>query len=121
MANELSIQLGITNYSKGGNTFSKIFPTSNITVTGNNIAAGTQEVGTSAEALAKGDITTPGYLLIHNLDATNFVQVGYDDTGFKPTVKIKAGEKALFRLAQATPQVLADTAACRIAYWLIED
>jgi hypothetical protein len=120
MANELQIQVGV-NYTKNAATFQRSPSTSAVTVSGNHVVCGTQAVGfAAAEALGKGDITTCGYLFIHNLDATNFVQVGYDDSGFKPLVKLLKGEWSLFRLAQNTPQVQADTGACNIEYWLFE-
>ena len=119
MANELILTFGLA-FTKNGATFNRTTFASQVTVSGTHVMAGTQAVATSAENLGKGDITTPGYLLIHNLDSTNFVQVGYDDTGFKPVVKVKAGKWAMFELAQATPQVKADTSACNIEYWLIE-
>jgi hypothetical protein len=120
MANELQLQFGI-NYTKNAATFYRAPSSSSVTVAGNHVAAGTQAVGfAAAENLGKGDITTCGYLLIHNLDGTNFVQVGYDDGGFKPLVKLLAGEWSLFRLAQSSPQVKADTGACNIEYWLFE-
>jgi hypothetical protein len=119
MANELTLTFGLA-FTKTGATFNRTAFTDTITVSGSHVAAGTQAVGTSAEALGKGDITTPGYLLIHNMDSTNFVQIGYDDSGFKHVVKVAATEWALFRLSQSTPQVKADTSGCNIEYWLIE-
>jgi len=120
MANEITYNI-FFEVEKGGAKFTRATGSQNITVSGDHIAAGTQNVGTSAEALEKGGITTTGMLYIHNLDGTNFVEVGYDDTGFKPTVKVKAGEYAAFRLTQSTPQVKADTAAVNIEYILVED
>lgn len=119
MADELTLQ-ATAQYSKNGAKFSRIPAAFSVDVAGDHVASGTQEVGTSAENLEKGDITTSGYLLIHNLDGTNFVEVGYDDSGFKNVVKLLAGEWALFRSAQATLQVKADTAACDIEYYLFE-
>jgi hypothetical protein len=55
------------------------------------------------------------------LDATNYVQIGYDDTGFKPTIKLKAGEYCVCRLGQDAPYAQADTGAVDLEYILIED
>ena len=120
MANEISYNI-FFQVVKGGASISRATGSTNVTMTGDHIAAGTQAVGTAAEALEKGDITTPGMLLIHNMDDTNFVQVGYDDTGFKPVVDVRAGEYAMFRLTQAVTQVKADTGDCIIEYILVED
>ena len=73
----------------------------------------------AAEALALGDIGTPGMMMLHNLGA-NYIEIGYDDTGFKPTVKVLAGEYSLFRHAQAAPQALANTAPVEIQFLLLE-
>jgi hypothetical protein len=72
------------------------------------------------EALVLGDVATPGYVLMHNLDATNFITVLPDNTG-AAVVKLKPGEYALFRLAAAAPFVQADTAGCNLEYFLIPD
>lgn len=93
-----------------------------IAMTGADFFHGSQNIGTSAENLAKGDIGTPGYILVHNLDATNYVEIGHDETGtFVADVKLKKGEWAFFRCAQATPQARANTGACNIEYVLFED
>jgi hypothetical protein len=80
----------------------------------------TQTIGTSAEALDIGDITTPGYIIIKNLDATNYVTIRMGSTG-ADVVKLKAGEFALFRLASTNPFALANTGACQVLFALIED
>lgn len=91
-------------------------------VTGNEYTRMTQNIGTSAEAVVQGSVGTPGYILVHNLDTTNFVELGYDDTGFKPTVKVPASGWAFFYVsaAAATLQAKADTGACDIEYFLLE-
>lgn len=121
MADELEFKITNFTFEKGGVKVERAPGSVDVTITGDHAIHKTQEIGTSAENLDKGEITTPGYGLFHNLDGTNFVEIGYDDTGFKPTVKIESGEWALFRLAQATPQAKADTAACDLEFILIED
>lgn len=117
MANELTINMNAS-FTKNGATFSR-FPSSfNVTCAGDYVQSGVMLVGTAAEALPLGDVATPGYLLIHNLDATNFIEVGYDDTGFKNVVKVSAGKWGLCEMAQAAPQVKADTGACKAEYYL---
>jgi len=59
-------------------------------------------------------------MMVKNTDDTNFVEIGYDDTGFKNVVKILPGDAALFQLAQGTPQAKADTDACVIQYFIVE-
>lgn len=81
-----------------------------------------QAIGTSWEAVTiHADITTPGFVVVHNLDATNFVELDVEATGANPVVKLKAGEWAMFRLATTTLYAQADTAACDIEYWVWAD
>ena len=120
MADEITAQFYLK-FDKTNATPQMSPSSQSVDVTGSNYAQGTQEIGTSAEAIRLGDIGTPGYIMAHNLDSTNYIEIGYDDTGFKPTVKLKPDEWALFRLAPATPQAKADTAACDLEYLLIED
>lgn len=85
-------------------------------------ASGVQSVGTSAENIDGGDVSTPGYLFLKNLDSTNFVEFGVDSSGFVKVGKIEAGEEACFRVAASTTvQLKADTATCKVAYILTED
>ena len=97
---------------------------SQLSITQNSagVASGVQSVGTTAENISSGDITTPGYLHLKNLDTTNFVEFGVDNTGFVAVGKLEAGEEAVFRVADATTiQLKADTASCNVAYQLLED
>ncbi len=82
-------------------------------VAGSNYIRNVQNIGTSKEAMLLGDVGTPGYVLLHNLDATNFVEVfpNATDAGL---VKLLKGEWALFRLDAAAPYLKADTAACNV-------
>lgn len=91
-----------------------------VTMTGDSYTRFIQTVGTSEEALELGqDIGTPGYCMIRNLDATNFVSLRRA-TGEGNCIRIDAGAFALFRLAATAPFVIADTANVRIETLLIE-
>lgn len=84
-------------------------------------AQGIQTVGTSAENIAGGDVGTPGYLFLKNLDSTNFVEIGVDNTGFVEMGKLTAGQEACFPVADSTTiQLKADTASCKVAFLLLE-
>lgn len=92
------------------------------TMSGTNYVKGTQSIGTTAELLGKGEIGTPGFLIVKNLDATNYVE--FEKATFSTTagtVKLKAGESACFRVASSTIYACANTAACVVSYLLIED
>jgi len=75
-----------------------------------------QSIGTSEEALVLGDVVTPGFIFVENLDVTNYVEIGL--TG-SYTVKLKAREWAIFRLAGA-PYALANTADVIIKYTIYD-
>ncbi len=89
-------------------------------VTGVHYTRKTQNVGTAAEALFLGEVGTPGWFLIYNMDATNYVEV-LDSTGGAVTLKIKAGEFACGRFGCAAPAVKANTAAVNIEYIVVEN
>ncbi len=94
-----------------------------ITQTGTNVASGVINVGTSAETIAMTDVGTAGWALFLNHDSTNYVEIGKDvSASFEAFAKMKAGEYAgPFRLADIAPQLQANTAACDVQYWILED
>jgi hypothetical protein len=121
MADELKIT-GQLWFTKGGIKINLGTRDHFVTVSGDHAIHKSQEIGTSAEALDIGEITTVGYCWFRNMDSTNFVEIGYDDTGFKNLIKLKAGEECgPVRLGQGAPYALADTAAVDLEYVIIED
>lgn len=79
-------------------------------------------IGTTEETISFTDITTEGVLIIHNLDATNFVTVGPDATGQVDFLKIKPGEAWPMRVAPGTTiKATADTASCDVRFILYAD
>lgn len=119
MANEITISVSIA-VSKNGLSEDLAFTGNLVTLTGSNWMKNIQSVGTSEEAILLGDVGTPGFMIVKNLDATNFVSIR-SGTGAANTVKIKAGEVALFRHSGSAPFAIADTGACRIQYLLLEN
>jgi len=118
MANELSLIVNLS-FSKGGAKVTKQV-SKQITVTGDAFTHGVQAIGTTEEEIAQGaDLGTPGYMLIINLDDTNYVEIG-STTGVYD-IKLKAGEFALYRHNSATVYAKANTAACNVEYCLIEE
>jgi hypothetical protein len=120
MANEIETTSSLRINKNGfDQTFRDDFTQS--TMTGNYVQDVVIEIGTSAENLPLGDITTPGWCRVKNLDATNFVQIGHDvAASFEADVKVPAGKTVLFYMAQGTPQAKADTAACKIHLTIAE-
>ena len=118
MANELSLIVNLS-FNKGGAKVTKQ-ASKQVTVTGDAFTHGVQAIGTSEEAVAQGaDLATPGYMLIINLDDTNYVEIG-STTGVYD-IKLKAGEFALYRHNSATVYAKANTDTCNVEYCLIED
>ena len=88
------------------------------------VASGVQSIGTTAEALDVGDVSSNGRLFLRNLDATNYVTFGPDDGGTMKTLgRLKAGgDIAEFRLnSGVTIKLQANTAACNVQYELLSD
>jgi hypothetical protein len=117
MANELILSVSL-NFSKSGAKCSRYY-TKQITVSGDSFNHDVQSIGTTEEQLAQGaDLGTPGYVLLINLDATNYVEIG-STTGVYD-LKLKAGEPALYRHNSATIYAKANTDACLVEYIIIE-
>lgn len=77
----------------------------------------------ASEAMPIGDVGTEGWLVLRNLDPTNYVTWGPDSAGTMIAAgKLKPGEIALFRMdAAATIKLQANTAACKVMMKLFED
>ncbi len=87
---------------------------------GSRVVDDTQLIATSAEAIQMGEITTPGWCYIKNLDAANFVSIRNGSAG-ADVIKLLAGESAFFRWpSTAVPYAIADTGACYIEYIIAE-
>lgn len=120
MANEISVssRLTITNanlkfsFSPGTKTFDQ-------TAQGGP-TPGYKTIGTTEESEAFGELGTLGWLVMENLDATNYVEWGFATTVYGG--RLEAGEMAMFRLNPSTTLYLkANTAACKVAIYALED
>lgn len=118
MANELTITASLK-FDKSTKSAEAGKAGLQLDVAGGDYIAKTQSVGTSQEALVIGEISTPGYIFIRNLDATNYINVR-NGSGGADVVKVRAGGVALFELCTATPFVIAYNAPVEIEYTLIE-
>jgi len=122
MANELTLT-GSLSFEKGSISIDLEKTGLQVTVTGTECIRNTQIVTTSEAALLKGSVTTCGYIIAINRDATNFITIR-PATGVVDCIKLKAGEFAVFRFDNTdanVPFVIADTANCVLEYLLIED
>src|SRR6185503_19252551 len=81
-----------------------------------------QLIGTAEEALAIGECTTPGWSLFVNLDNTNWIGLR-PGTGGTQFIELEAkGGFALFKFSDHsswTPYAIANTAACKLAYLIL--
>ena len=112
MANEITLAIQIQQ-TKNGRSFQDATGALSITQTGNSYVTGVVlALAASAVSLPIGDVAAPGLALVRNLDATNYIELGYDDTGFVAVMKIPAGQAVLVSLdgIMAAPQVKANTA-----------
>jgi hypothetical protein len=76
-------------------------------------------VGTTEESNNFPELTTEGWLIMQNQDATNYVQWGFA-TGVYGG-RLKAGEIALFRCEPGlTLYMKANTAACKVVVYCLE-
>ena len=117
MASELSVGIQFTFAKDGaGVTKSAAFQ---VTISGSYHVSGVQNVGTSDETIALGDIATNGWCYFKNLDSTNFVTLGADGSSYP--IKLKAGEAAVLRWNGAAVHVKADTASCKVEYGIIDN
>lgn len=77
-------------------------------------------IGTTEESEAFSELSTEGWCIMQNLDTTNYVEWGFS-TGVYGG-RLEAGELALFRLNPSTTMYLkANTAACKVAVYALED
>ena len=114
MSNEIKVTVGLS--CTNGNLIVNVSPATiqvrQTTAKGGGPAS--VDVGTSEETIAFGDIT-PRYLFVKNLDATNFVDIGFS-TGVYG-LSLLAGETGVFPLKSgATVYAKADTAECTVQF-----
>ncbi len=119
MANEISIS-AILEFAKNSSAKKLSINGLLATMSGDDFVSLRQVIGTSEEALnIPSDIGTPGWLLVINRDATNFVSIRRA-TGEGNFAKLLPGEPLLCRLAAAAPYLIADSAPVAIEYLLLE-
>lgn len=121
MANQVALTISATISGVYSDSFNPGNQTISLSAVGQ--ASGIQSIGTSEENLSVGDVATPGWLFMQNLDATNYVQWGMSDSGTMKTVgRMKPGEPAVLRVdAGATVRMKANSGPCNVKYILLAD
>jgi hypothetical protein len=117
MSAELSLTI-TASYTKNSVTLAKSFSGS-VSVSGSYAIMNQASIGTSDETLDLGDVGTPGYLILKNKDATNYVIIGPDGTNYGD--RLKPGEFMVKRVNGAAIHIKANTAACDVEYLLLPD
>ena len=121
MANEINLSLNFTT-SKNGGSVSSTTSLSN-TMSGDNMISNVQIIpfgtgATNATAIAYGDVSTIGYVVLKNVDATNFIEVavsngvtsGLFTTQAHVVAKLLPGEVVVLKPKTTTLYAIADTA-----------
>lgn len=122
MAAELTLTTTMS-FAKGTIPSHTLSETSkSVSVTGTKFFHNVQDVGTSEEAILLGDVAAGGHIMIVNRDATNFVNVKVG-TGGAIFGKLKPAESMRLRLGSGAtaPFIIADTAACKVEVFAVED
>ena len=121
MANEITINLTV-NVSNGEYKY-QFSKNSLVTQAVVGAASGIASIGTSEENLSLGDVATNGFLLLQNLDSTNYVDYGLDDASvMKSMGRLMPTEIALLRLKPGiNVRMLANTAAVKVNYCLLNN
>ena len=86
-----------------------------ITVSGVQLLQDTQNIGTSAEALTFGEISSaPAKVFLKNLDTTNYIEIAGDSGITQFVQKLSPGDTILLSPESATMYAKANTAACNL-------
>jgi len=121
MADEVRVTFQMT--VANGNYSDSFAKTASYSMSAIGAASGIQSIGTSEENLVTTDITTNGFLILQNLDSTNYVDYGLDNAGTMRGIgRIKAGEFAWLRMKPATSlRLQANGGAVQIRFLLLND
>lgn len=118
MANTITISLGFD--LSGENVLARAPADLVITQTNALLYDAVISCTTSDTALAFGSISgaTLGYLMIENMDDTNYVQVGPDSGGsIVPMIRVGPGEFVMIRCVPSiTLRVQANTSTCKVRF-----
>jgi hypothetical protein len=120
MANEISVSASLS-ASKNGATIAASDSLS-ITMAGDQMISNVQIVPAASEAILLGDVTTPGYVYIKNLDPVNFVSISVLATAVAGTsfAKLLPGQFCVFPAVSTTLTAIADTLPCNVQVVVIE-
>ncbi len=80
-----------------------------------------QTISTGGSTLTLTGVTTPRAILIENLDATNYVDIGPDSSGLVGLIRLEAGECCMFPIKPSVViKAIANTGNVDIAFLIAE-
>lgn len=118
MSSEITYTLSLA-ASKGGASIDSETISDTVDMSGANMATFTQAIGTSNEAVGfPADVSGVLHVVVTNLDATNYVELFYDNANTYLMSKLLAGESCAFRRVASTALFArANTASCQVQVW----
>src|SRR5687768_2756767 len=119
MANEISATVSLS-ASKNGAAIASGQLSAVDDMAGDQMITNVQIVGTAAEALNLGDVSTIGYTVLKNMDSTNYVEISLISDGTTPFAKLLAGDIALIPMSTATVYAKANTAPINLLVCSVE-
>jgi len=112
MANE--IQVGVTFAANKNGVAVNTANSKTADMAGDQMITNVQIIGTSAEAIVLGDVSTVGYVKFVNMDATNYIDISLIADGTTPFAKLLAGDVTIIKVATATMYAKSNTANCNL-------
>lgn len=121
MSNEIHINADIK-VTKGSVNRSKTIRSLKRDMAGKAVMQNVQLIGfADVEDILLGDIATPGYVFLENVDDTNFIRVGPFSGSFSSLMKLNPGDIAIFPMDSAAELVaIADTAEAELDVMIVE-
>lgn len=120
MADELTISVSLAYEDSEGSDAALEIAEKLANVSSKKYIRAKQNIGTSEEAIALGEVTSPGWGVFVNRDLTNFINLKVA-TGGAIFGKLLPGEGCCLRLGSGAqvPYAISDTAACQLEYLLV--
>lgn len=121
MANEISVAGQLIYEDSEGTSEYLQLAEKLLTITTKKYVKHKQNIGTSEEALDKGELAAIGWMIFKNLDATNFVELRSATGAANDVIKVPPASFALFHWGSdvTAPFAIANTAACQCEYLLL--
>lgn len=113
MANELTIDVGVSFAKSGAESITIRKPAQSVTVSGSRGITLTQNVGTSEETIDIQSLPSVNWVYFENLGPTNYVELYVTSAG-TPFARLPAGVGFALPLRQSTFYAKANTAAINL-------